>query len=181
MNIVLETSRLYLRHWQVQDRPHFAAINADPEVMRYLPRILTNEQSDVLANCIVDAITSRGIGFWALQTKSENCFIGFVGLSYVDDTLPCAPTVEIGWRLAKHAWGKGYASEAARACLALGFNTYQWPEIVAFTATENQRSRAVMSRIGMTYNAADDFDHPMLSAGHHLQRHVLYRLKNSKI
>lgn len=178
MHLVLETPRLYIRHWLKADEESFARLNADPEVMRYLPKRLTRIESDHLLECVRAGIEQNGMGFWALELKQTNSFIGFVGIAPVDNELPCAPSTEIGWRLVRNAWGYGYATEAALACIRLGFETYHLPEIVAFTAVANQRSRAVMQRLGMTYNSADDFDHPVLAKDSPLRRHVLYRLLN---
>ena len=178
MNLVLETSRLYIRHWQKEDAEHFAELNADPEVMRYLPKVLTREESDHLLRIVQEGIDKHGMGFWAVEIKQTRTFIGFVGIAPVDDNLPCAPNTEIGWRLIRAAWGNGYATEAALACLNLAFQHYHLPEVVAFTAVENQRSRAVMQKLGMIYNKADDFDHPVLAVDSPIRRCVLYRIEN---
>lgn len=178
MNIVLETPRLYIRHWQKEDAEHFAELNADPEVMRYLPKVLTGEESDRLLRILREKIDNNGMGFWAVEIKKTRIFIGFVGIAPVDDNLPCAPNTEIGWRLIRAAWGNGYATEAALACLNLAFQHYRVPEVVAFTAVENQRSRAVMQKLGMIYDKTDDFDHPALAIDSPIRRCVLYRIKN---
>jgi len=178
MNIVLETPHLYIRHWQKEDAAYFAELNADPEVMRYLPKVLTRDESDHLLRIVREGIDKHGMGFWAVEIKQTRTFIGFVGIAPVDDNLPCAPNTEIGWRLIRAAWGNGYATEAALACLNLAFQHYHLPEVVAFTAVGNQRSRAVMQKLGMIYNKADDFDHPVLSVDSPIRRCVLYRIKN---
>jgi RimJ/RimL family protein N-acetyltransferase len=103
-------------------------------------------------------------------------FIGFAGLAVPRFTAAFTPCVEIGWRLAVEHWGKGYATEAARLALAYGFETAGLAEIVSFTTVANLRSRAVMERLGMHRDPADDFDHPSLPDGHPLRRHVLYRI-----
>lgn len=178
-NIVIETPRLLLRHWMEKDKALFADINADQEVMRYLPQVLTRDESDYLLTAvIIKGIKTNKIGFWAVEIKDSGCFIGFVGMAPVSCDLPFAPNIEIGWRLARCAWGQGYASEAALACLKFGFIKYHFSEIVSFTTVENQRSRAVMHRIGMTYDMADDFEHPAFMLGHPLGPHVLYRIRN---
>jgi RimJ/RimL family protein N-acetyltransferase len=94
----------------------------------------------------------------------------------VPETLPCSPAVEVGWRLARDAWGQGYATEAARAALSYGFDVLGLDAIVSFTATTNAPSIAVMQRLGMTRDPAEDFDHPAVPVGHPVRRHVLYRL-----
>ena len=179
MSHILETKRLYLRNWQYKDSFHFYKMNSDPEVMRYLPKLLTRQESDELKETIIQGISHHGIGFWAVELKQTKRFIGFTGISPVaEEDLPCGSTTEIGWRLAKHAWGHGYATEVAKAVLKYAFYVLHLQEVVAFTATSNQRSRSVMERIGMTHNLADDFEHPALEKGNPLRNHVLYRIKN---
>lgn len=172
----LATERLLLRPWRKTDRDPFAALNADPRVMAFFPGILERASSDALAERIEGHFAERGFGLWAVEVLGGEPFVGFVGLSVPRFESHFTPCVEIGWRLAVAAWGKGYASEAARAALAHGFGPLGLEEIVSFTVAANRRSRAVMERLGMTRRAEEDFDHPSLPAGHALRRHVLYRL-----
>jgi RimJ/RimL family protein N-acetyltransferase len=170
----IRTERLLLRSWRQGDREPFAALNADPKVMAFFPAPLSRAESDALMERIQAGIETRGWGFWALEVPGQHPFIGFVGLS-VPEGLPCSPYVEIGWRLARAHWGRGYASEAARAALRFGFERLGLPEIVAFTAEGNRRSRALMERIGMRRDEGGDFEHPRVPVGHPLRWHVLYR------
>jgi RimJ/RimL family protein N-acetyltransferase len=172
----LRTERLLLRRWKPDDREPFAAMNGDPLVMRYFPNTLTGADSDALANRLEANITQRGYGFWAAELPESGQFIGFVGIKVVPFEAHFTPATEVGWRLARPFWNRGYATEAARAALAFGFDTLNLDEIVAFTAIENARSRRVMEKLGMVHNPADDFDHPQLEPGHQLRRHVLYRI-----
>ena len=174
----LETDHLLLRRWRPEDRAPFAAMNTDPEVMEHFPARLTRAESDAFVDRIEAGFAEHGFGLWALEVRGTGEFIGFTGLSVPSFEAHFTPAVEIGWRLARPAWGHGYASEAARRALATGFDGYQLPEVVSFTAVPNVRSQAVMRRIGMTHDPADDFDHPSLP-GHRLQRHVLYRARPS--
>lgn len=173
--VELGTPRLRLRRWRASDREPFAALNADPEVMRHFPDLLSREQSDRLVERIEADFERRGHGLWALQTRAGGEFIGFTGLAAVPFEADFTPAVEVGWRLARPAWGNGYATEAAGAALAFGFGELGLSEIVSFAVPGNARSRAVMERIGMEHDPADDFDHPSLPVGHPLSRHVLYR------
>ena len=175
---MIETERLIIRKWRDADKAPFAALNADPRVMEFMPSALTRAQSDGLADRFAAAFDVDGVSFYALEERATGTFVGAAGLFHVAN-LPCAPSVEIGWRLRQESWGLGYASEAARACLAHGFGALGFPEIVAFTAIPNLRSRRVMERIGMVRDAAGDFDHPALPEGHPLRRHVLYRMARS--
>jgi ribosomal-protein-alanine N-acetyltransferase len=148
-------------------------LNADPAVMEFFAAPVSREQSDGLVARERAAIEERGWGLWAVENGDRE-FVGFVGLSVPTFEAHFTPAVEVGWRLARAHWGKGYATEAARAALAFGHAELELDEIVSFTAAINQRSRRVMERLGMTHDPADDFDHPRLEDGP-LSRHVLYR------
>ncbi|MER6344377.1 GNAT family N-acetyltransferase [Streptomyces sp. NPDC001595] len=169
----LRTERLLLRSWRDSDLAPWAALNADPEVRRYLPGVPTREQTDAAAARFQADLDGRGWGFWAVEVRRTGEFIGFTGLDPVEEDQPFTG-VEAGWRLARSAWGHGYATEAARAVLAHGFTALDLPEILAVTAAGNLRSRAVMERLGMTRDPADDFDDPAVPEGP-LRRCVLYR------
>lgn len=177
--IELETTRLLLRQWRPSDREPFAALNADPVVMTHFPAQLTREESDALAGRCERLIAERGWGAWATEIKATGEFIGYVGLHIPRDDLPLSPCVEIMWRLARAHWGQGFATEAARGALRVGFEVLSLPEIVSFTVPENTRSRAVMERLGMQMDAAT-FEHPALPVGHALRTHVSYRLSRDR-
>lgn len=181
MNTPIEfaTPRLRLRQWTAADRESFAALNADPVVMRHLPTQLTRGESDALADRCERLIAERGWGAWATEIKATGEFIGYVGLHIPRDDLPVAPCVEIMWRLAQAHWRNGFATEAARGALRVGFEVLQLPEIVSFTVPANIRSRAVMERLGMQLDAAT-FEHPSLPEGHALRTHVNYRLSREQ-
>lgn len=172
----LETARLVLRRWTAADRAPFAALNADPEVMRYFPEPLSAGQSDALADSIEATFEQYGFGLWAVEVKGGPPFIGFTGLAPLNPLVPY-PGIEVGWRLARPAWGHGYATEAARASLGYGFDAAGLAEIVSVTAEVNTPSRAVMRRLGMVHEPAEDFDHAGVPEGSPLRRHVIYRLR----
>jgi RimJ/RimL family protein N-acetyltransferase len=178
---VLRTDRLIMRRWRDADAGPFAAMNADPQVMEHFPALMTRAESDAAIRRIENHFDRRGFGIWALEIAATGEFIGFAGLNVPSFEVPgfardAGPPVEVGWRLARPAWGYGYASEAARAALAYGFGEVGLAEIISFTTTTNARSQAVMRRIGMTHDQADDFDHPELPVGSPLRRHVLWRM-----
>ena len=173
--IEFEIQRLIARQWRDADFAPFALLNADPQVMEYFPACLSRAESDAQAERIQALMSEQGWGFWALEEKSSQQFIGFTGLNIPAPDLPCSPCTEIGWRLAREFWGKGYASEAARGALAVGFEQLQLPEIVSFTSIHNQKSQAVMQRLGMVRDALH-FQHPKVAVGHRLREHCLYRL-----
>lgn len=170
-----ETARLKLRQWRATDRGPFAALNADPRVMECFPAPLARAASDAMADRCQTLIAERGWGFWAVEERAGGRFIGFVGLNVPSADLPFSPCVEIGWRLARPFWGQGLATEAAAAALHVGFEHLDLAGIVAFTATGNTRSRAVMTRLGME-PSADTFLHPAVPADSPLREHCLYRL-----
>jgi len=173
----IETERLRLRRWREADHAPFAALNADPRVLVHLPGPLTREQSDTWIARIEEHFERHGFGLWAVEVRDGAPFVGYVGLAVPRFEAFFTPCVEIGWRLAAEHWGHGYATEAARAALAFGFERAGLAEIVSFTVPDNVRSRRVMERIGMTRDPAEDFDHPALPEGHRLRRHVLYRAR----
>jgi RimJ/RimL family protein N-acetyltransferase len=173
---VILTPRLRLRRWNDGDRAPFAALNADLRVMEHFPSLQTREQSDAGVGRIEAHFERHGFGLWAVEIPGVIPFAGFIGLSIPSFEAPFTPCVEIGWRLAADYWGHGYATEGARAVLAIGFDVLRLDEIVSFTVTANQRSRRVMEKIGMKHDPADDFDHPAIAAGHPMRRHVFYRL-----
>lgn len=177
----LRTARLLLRDWRDADLDPFAAMNADPVVMEFFPRPLERAESDAAVARIREHLASHGFGLWAVEVPGVAEFIGFVGLAIPRFDAHFTPCVEIGWRLARGYWGRGYATEAASAALEFGFRKRGLDEIVSFTAVENRRSRAVMERIGMTRSLAEDFDHPALPEGHPLRRHVLYRVRSMPV
>jgi ribosomal-protein-alanine N-acetyltransferase len=172
----LKTPRLILRPWREEDFDAFADLMADREVTRFLMGPLDRAASDVAAARLKEQVERLGYGFWALEVPGVAPFIGLTGLLPVAFDAPFTPAVELGWRIARAHWGRGYVSEAARAAVDFGFQELGLDELVAFTVPANTRSRAVMKRIGMTHDEADDFDHPRVPDGHPLKRHVLYRI-----
>jgi ribosomal-protein-alanine N-acetyltransferase len=174
---ILKTKRLILRRWKASDRKPFAEMNADPRVMEFFPNLLTREQSDNAINRIEAAFSQHGFGLCAAELKSDGSFLGFIGISVPNFEAHFTPCVEIGWRLAADAWGRGYATEGARAIAAYAFKVVKLDALVSFTTEQNIRSRRVMEKIGMIFDPADSFDHPNLPEGHLLRRHVLYRLR----
>jgi RimJ/RimL family protein N-acetyltransferase len=171
--VEINTERLVLRDWREPDLSPWTAMNADPEVREYLGPPLTAADAAASVRSFQDGLDRDGFGFWAVEVGASGEFIGFTGLDRVDDGMPFTG-VEVGWRLARSAWGHGYATEAATAALEYGFATLGLPEILAITTTTNLRSQAVMRRIGMTYDPAEDFDDPEVDEGP-LRRQVLYR------
>ncbi len=175
---VLVTNRLRLRVWRPEDREPFAALNADPLVMEHFVAPLSRAESDALADRIEAKCRAQGFGFWAVEVPGITAFAGFTGLSRPSFETHFTPCVEIGWRLAREHWNRGYATEAAVAALRYAFTHLRLPEVVAFTAPGNLRSRRVMEKLGMRHDGAGDFDHPLIAAGHPRRRQVLYRVAN---
>jgi RimJ/RimL family protein N-acetyltransferase len=173
----IETERLLLRGWQNRDREPFARMNADPRVMEFFPALLTRAETDAMVARMEGHFRAHGLGLYAVELRQGHEFVGFAGLSVPTFQANFTPSVEIGWRLAAEHWGRGLATEAARAVVRRAFDTLDLDALVSFTTPANVRSRRVMEKIGMTHDPADDFDHPGLPAGHPWRRHVLYRLR----
>ncbi|SFO69492.1 Protein N-acetyltransferase, RimJ/RimL family [Pseudomonas sp. NFACC24-1] len=176
----LESARLLLRQWRDDDLPEFAAMCADPQVMRYFPARLSRLESAALIGRVRGHFAEHGFGLWALERKDTGAFIGFTGLGVVGFDAPFTPAIEIGWRLAREHWGLGYASEAAWTALRCAFDQLTLDEVVAFTAVDNLPSQKVMQAIGMQHDPEDDFEHPTLAVGHPLRHHVLYRINREQ-
>ncbi len=172
--IQLETPRLILRQWKDTDFQEFYALNSDVDVMRYFPCVLSQRESDELANKFQTLIAENGWGFWAVELKENHQFIGFVGLQSQPTQFEFSPCVEIGWRLAQQYWHQGYATEAAKVCLKFAFEQLDLEDVVSFTAKLNVPSQKVMQRLNM--QSISEFNHPKVEATHPLACHVLYRM-----
>ena len=173
--IELVTPRLRLRRWAEPDREPFAAMNADPAVMKFFPSLQSRQASDASIDLWESQFSSQGWSNWAVEILESGEFIGFLGLSVPRRVLPFSPCVEVGWRLARRWWGHGFATEAGREVLRFAFERIGLPEVVSFTTLGNLRSRAVMERLGLR-NALQDFEHPGVPEGHVLRPHCLYRI-----
>ena len=171
----IRTARLVMRRWRDTDREPFAAMSADPEVMRYFPATLDRAASNAAVDRIEALFAEQGFGLWALEVAGSAEFIGFTGLNPMPGDVPGAGGMEVGWRLARHAWHQGYATEAARAAAGVAFGGARLRALWSMTAAGNEPSRAVMRRLGMTAFAY--FDHPRIAAGDPLRPHVVYRLR----
>ena len=176
---MLQTERLILRPWVDDDLAPFSKISGDPEVMEFYPQPLTKEESHSMGVRVQSLLNERGWGFWAVELPHQEKFIGFVGLHIPKDNLPCSPCVEIGWRLAKEFWGKGYATEAANESLRYAFTALNLTEVVSFTTLANLPSQAVMQKIGMS-NTGNNFMHPDIEAIHPQCEHVLYKISREE-
>lgn len=174
----IETPRLGLRQWKEEDTLLFAEMNSSSEVMRYFPSTLTKEQSDEFLRKIVAHFKKHGYGLWAAEIKQTQEFIGFIGFYNATFEAEFTPCVEIGWRLDNKFWGKGYATEGAKACLKYGFGTLGFKEIYSFTAAINKPSIKVMKKIGLTKQG--EFNHPRVEKDSPLLRHVLYKINKAE-
>ncbi len=170
--------QILLRQWRDDDLEPYAALNSDPEVMRYFLHALDRTQSAAALARQRTLIEERGWGLWAVEV--DGAFAGFTGLSVPTFTAAFTPCVEVGWRLRREFWGRGIACRAAQQALAHGFGVLRLPEIVSFTTTVNARSIRLMERLGLTRDPRDDFDHPLVPSGHPLLRHVLYRIRREQ-
>ncbi len=173
---MITSDRLLLRRWREGDVAPFAAMNADPLTMRFMPGVMTVEETRAQIARFEEHHRLHGFGVWAVEAPGVAPLIGYAGLQRVPFEAHFTPAVEIGWRLAPAYWGQGYATETARAALRIGFEDLNLDQIVSFTVAANKPSWSVMERLGMTRDPAEDFDHPRLPVGHALRRHILYRI-----
>ena len=169
-----------MRRWRDDDLEPWAAMNADPHVMRFFPSVNTAEKAKEVADRARALLERDGYGWWVAEIKGGAPFAGVIALQEVPFVAKFTPAVEIGWRLAPAFWGRGYATEGARRVLAFAFGELGLSEVVAMTAAINEPSRRVMERLGMTYDPRDDFEHPKVEAGHAVRPHVLYRIAAPK-
>jgi len=176
-DFVVQTERLLLRRWRDDDREPFAAMNADPEVMRYFPAPMTREASDAFVRRMESRFEQYGVGLWALELRDTGDFLGFTGLNPMPEGVPGEGGWEVGWRLARRAWGQGYATEAGRVALFVAFGRLALPEVWSLTAATNTLSRAVMMRLGLVHVATAD--HTSVPDGP-LREHVFYRIQKSQ-
>lgn len=174
MDFIFESRRLIFRHWKESDKADFQKMNSDPAVMEFFPKMLASAESDTLADKIIIHLKKYNYGLWAVETKEENGFIGFIGFNNTLFEADFTPCIEIGWRLKKEAWGKGLATEGARRCLEYGFETLGFTTVYSFTAVLNERSSNVMKKIGM--EQAGYFNHPNIAIDNRLNKHVLYKI-----
>ncbi|KXF81925.1 GNAT family N-acetyltransferase [Enterovibrio coralii] len=176
---MLKTKRLILRQWTEEDFHPFAEMCSDEDVMAHFPKPLSAEESHEMARKIQSLIRERGWGLWAIEVAGQHKFIGFVGLHEAPSAMPFSPCIEIGWRLSKEHWGKGYATEAAKDVLRFAFEELSLSHVVSFTTVENTRSRAVMHRIGLR-DTDQNFAHPNIEPSHPQSEHVLYKITQSE-
>jgi RimJ/RimL family protein N-acetyltransferase len=178
---VIETPRLVLRGWETRDLDPFAAMCADAEVMRHLNGVVDRAAAAVIVARLTAALADTGLTFWAIERREDRAFLGFCGLRHGGHPgTPVADELEVGWRLARAHWGRGYAREAAQASLNHGWATTERDRIAAWTVPANTASWGLMKRLCMTARADLDFDHPLFEAGHSLRRHVVYAIERPR-
>lgn len=177
--IYIETPRLVLRNWKKTDLESFRQLNSDEKVMKYFPKILSSQETDEFYEAIQKEFRDYGFGLYAVEVKGNKEYIGFIGFHIATFEIDFTPCIEIGWRLKKEAWGKGYATEGAKACLKYGFNHLGFKEIYSFTAQINEPSQNVMKKLGMNY--LRNFKHPKVDSDSNLSKHVLYNIKKRSV
>lgn len=170
--IYIETKRLVLRDWKETDLDPFCQLNADKEVMTHFPKTLSTEETNDFYRSILSEMKECGFGLYAVEEKESKEFIGFIGFHQATFEADFTPCIEIGWRLRKEAWGKGYATEGAAACLEYGFSELNFTDVFSFTAEINRPSKNVMRKIGMDF--IKTFDHPQVKDDSPLKKHVLF-------
>ena len=175
----IETERLLLRRWRESDMKPFIRMNSDPEVMRFFPATMQPAQTERFYGDILREFSEYGYGLYAAEEKCGGKFIGFIGFHRAEFESDFCPCTEISWRLDREYWGKGYATEGAKACLEHGFENFKFEEIFSFTSIRNIASQRVMEKIGMQFDRY--FEHPAVPEGHPLKPHVCYSVKEQRI
>jgi RimJ/RimL family protein N-acetyltransferase len=175
----LETDRTILRPWTDSDLDPWVALNSDERVMEFFPSTYTRERAERSAALLRERLERDGYGWWVLEIKGGASFAGVIALQDVPFEAHFTPALEVGWRLRHDHWGRGYATEGARAALEFAFSELQRDEVVAMTAALNEPSQRVMQRLGMTRDPNGDFEHPAVAAGHPIRPHVLYRIRRN--
>lgn len=178
-NYIFESQRLGFRRWEESDRKPFAIMTSDPEVMQYFPKPLIKEEADRLIDRFETHMDDKGYTMWAVERKEDGAFIGFLGLLEITMAIEGQGAAEIGWRLDRRFWKKGYAVEGARACLSYAFGPLGMTRVYSFTSAINQPSETVMKRIGMT--KIGEFEHTKLDRASPLKKHVLYKINRQEV
>lgn len=174
---MIETERLLLRAWRDDDLDPFAAMGADPEVMRHLGGVSDRQAARDMIARQQSVEAAQGHCFWAIERRDDASFIGFCGLRVGGHGgTPVTDELEIGWRLARDAWARGYAREAAQACIEWGWDRTDRARITAWTVPANDASWGLMIRLGMTHRPELDFDHPTFASTHPLCHHLVYAI-----
>lgn len=172
----LLTKRLALRTWRNDDLASVIALDTDADVMRFLGGVTSREASEAMLARLIAHWDARGFGAWVVESRETAAFVGFAGIVVPRWESKFTPCVEILWRFRSSEWGRGLATEAARAALDDGFTRHDFREVLAFTVLANKRSWSVMERLGMTRSLADDFDHPLVAEDDPGRRHITYRI-----
>lgn len=175
---IFESERLGFRRWKEEDRVPFEVMTADPDVMRFFPKLLNKEEANRLISRFEAHMDNKGYTMWAVERKKDGVFIGFIGLLEITMEIEGQGSAEIGWRLDKQFWKRGYAVEGALACIAYAFGPLAMNQVYSFTSTINQASETVMQRIGMT--KIGEFEHPKLDEDSPLKKHVLYKINRQE-
>lgn len=178
MDYLFQSPRLGFRSWRQEDVTPFAALNADREVMEFFPSTLSLLQTREAIDRYRLHFETHGFGWYAVDLLATRTFIGFIGFSKMEMDVSFSPCIEIGWRLAREYWGKGLATEGAKACLQYGWHTLGFNDVYSFTAAVNKKSARVMEKIGMVYQGT--FLHPKVEKGHALEEHLLYRVAKAE-
>ncbi len=176
--IYFETERLIFRDWTERDLDEFRIMNKDHRVMEYFTKTLTDEETDRFYQVIQEEFRNYGYGLYAVETKHNHDFIGFIGFHWASFPSAFTPCIEIGWRLKYEAWGNGYATEGAKACLNYGFETLGIKKVYSFTSKINLPSENVMKKIGL--EKVSEFEHPNIQEGNPLRSHLLYCLEENR-
>ena len=173
---IFKSDRLGFRNWNERDLDEFAELNSDEDVMEYFPKTLTKEETFKFIERLKKCFEKNRYTYFAVDTLETNEFIGFIGLFYQNYKSDFTPNVDIGWRLRKSFWKKGYATEGAKKCIEYGFKSLGLEKIISVCPEKNSKSKNVMKKIGM--NKVGEFNHPKLKDYPELEKCVCYEINN---
>ncbi len=174
---IFKSERLGFRNWTNNDLKELTEINSDPEVMEHFPSTLSEKETENLMERLKKHYDEREYTYFATDILETSELIGFIGLAYQTYKTEFSPATDIGWRLKKTAWGKGYATEGAKRCLEYAFNELKMNKIFSICTINNRKSENVMKKIGMTKKG--EFNHPELTNYPEYEKNIWYEIKNN--
>ncbi len=172
---IFTSERLGFRNWKKNDLTEFAKMNADLSVMEHFPKPLTKSETAELIDRLKNHYNKNAYTYFATEILESGEFIGFIGLAFQEYKTDFTPAVDIGWRLKKSAWGKGFATEGAKKCIEFAFDELNLDRVISICTKRNFKSENVMIKIGMKKRLT--FDHPELEAYPEYQKCTCYEMR----
>lgn len=175
---LFRSERLGFRNWNLTDIDKMYAINADEKVMAFFPSRLTKEQTTAFVLRMQKQFEEKGFCYFAVDKLADHHFIGFIGLSAQTFTADFTPCVDIGWRIKRSEWNKGFATEGAKRCIDYALNSLKLESVYAFAPKINIKSEHIMKKIGLKKQY--EFEHSLLANDDQLKFCVLYKTETKQ-